>query len=268
MLDVYGANEKRDMFAAIDDLCSPNDSIGWASTGLYCYWSVPEHEILYIGRAVDLASRFGQHNGFIPCPPEGCKSERINEYFADNNLLGYSMVVQNPLAQAKSHRAVRRFRGDPFATADLAELGAHGLDSSKEVEGRLIAAYRRVHGRFPPWNAISGATKSRASQSPARTPCPATEPAEPRPSMVTRHCRCPCPRLVPRSASSPPTRSSPDRERSESRFAILTSRGRHANGPDRPPDRRAAPGPKDAPRLRDLTFRQRNRHRTESPSEG
>ncbi len=157
MLDAYTEPENATMRAAIDDLCSPRDSIGWASTGVYCYWSIPEHAILHIGRAVDLAERFGQHNGLIPCPSNSCKRERIDEYFETHETIGYSMIVQSPLAQAKSHRAVRHLGGDPISISDFQELGEHGRDFSVEVEGAMIAAFRQVGNQLPPWNDIGGA---------------------------------------------------------------------------------------------------------------
>ncbi|GAB1157197.1 hypothetical protein YWY31_32220 [Paenibacillus illinoisensis] len=47
----------------LDDVCCPNDAIGWSSSGIYCFWDVYTNEILYIGLAIDLKIRFMQHNG-------------------------------------------------------------------------------------------------------------------------------------------------------------------------------------------------------------
>ena len=40
------------MANAIDDLCSPTDTHGWASAGIYCFWDYYAEAVLYIGLAV------------------------------------------------------------------------------------------------------------------------------------------------------------------------------------------------------------------------
>ena len=66
IMDAYRKEEIYEMASAIEDLCSPNDSYGWASAGIYCFWDYCAEEILYIGLAGDLAERFRQHNGILP----------------------------------------------------------------------------------------------------------------------------------------------------------------------------------------------------------
>ncbi|WP_052646975.1 hypothetical protein [Paenibacillus terrae] len=61
--DKYNHKQVREMVEWIDDLCSPNDGIGWSSSGIYCFWDTITKEILYIGLAIDLKIRFMQHNG-------------------------------------------------------------------------------------------------------------------------------------------------------------------------------------------------------------
>ena len=38
IIDAYRKDEAMEMANAIDDLCSPNDTYGWASAGIYCFW--------------------------------------------------------------------------------------------------------------------------------------------------------------------------------------------------------------------------------------
>lgn len=38
IIDAYRKEEILEMSNAIDDLCSPTDSCGWASAGIYCFW--------------------------------------------------------------------------------------------------------------------------------------------------------------------------------------------------------------------------------------
>ncbi len=55
IIDAYRKEEIEEMANAIDDLCSPTDSCGWASAGIYCFWDYYAEAILYIGLAGDLA---------------------------------------------------------------------------------------------------------------------------------------------------------------------------------------------------------------------
>ena len=66
IIDAYQKSETMEWAEAIEDLCSPNDSYGWASAGIYCFWDYYFEEILYIGLAVNLSERFKQHNGILP----------------------------------------------------------------------------------------------------------------------------------------------------------------------------------------------------------
>ncbi|WP_149096184.1 hypothetical protein [Paenibacillus terrae] len=65
IIDAYTENDAEEIAFALDDLCSANDSYGWASSGIYCYWNYYTKEPYYIGLAVDLTERFKQHNGLI-----------------------------------------------------------------------------------------------------------------------------------------------------------------------------------------------------------
>lgn len=99
--DAYKESEKQQIATSLDELCSPLDTYGWASSGIYSFWDYETREIFYIGLAVDLTERFKQHNGLSTISEEGCKVKQINEYFSSGyEKLGYSIFVQSPLSQA------------------------------------------------------------------------------------------------------------------------------------------------------------------------
>ena len=160
ILDAYRKEEALEMAKAIDDLCSPSDSFGWASAGIYCFWDYYAEAILYIGLAGDLAERFKQHNGILPIK-EGSKQKQIEDYFSRNERLGYTIFVQLPLSQPLVHR--NREMYEKFAKQQNSPvedmLSEQGRDDIKRVEGILIESFRKKYGHFPPWNNMGGSTK-------------------------------------------------------------------------------------------------------------
>lgn len=157
IIDAYTKNETMEIVDALEDLCSPNDSYGWASAGIYCFWDYNTHEVLYIGLASDLATRFRQHNGILPVE-QGSKQKKIEEYFETHEKLGYSIFVQSTLSQPLVHR--NRAQYEKFAKQNHARvedmLSEQGIADIKCVEGILIEAYRKNNGQFPPWNEVGG----------------------------------------------------------------------------------------------------------------
>lgn len=150
--DAYKNDEREKMYEWIDDLCSPSDTWGWASNGIYCYWDYKTKEILYIGLASDLGNRFKQHNGLINCDENGCKIKEINKYFETNEKLGFSIIVQSPFEQIPNFRNSK---------TPLHDLNSEENDTLKEnlgsIEGNLIKAHELYHGKIPCWNKINGA---------------------------------------------------------------------------------------------------------------
>ena len=157
IIDAYRKEETMEMANAIDDLCSPMDSYGWASSGIYCFWDYYAEAVLYIGLASDLAERFKQHNGILPLE-EGSKQKQIEEYFSKNERLGYTIFVQSSMSQPLVHRNRKIYekfakqRNSPVE--DM--LSADGIDNIKRVEGILIEAFKQKYGHFPPWNNMGG----------------------------------------------------------------------------------------------------------------
>jgi hypothetical protein len=160
IIDAYRKEETQEMAEAIEDLCSPNDNTGWASSGIYCFWDYYAEEVLYIGLAGDLAERFRQHNGILPLK-QGSKQSKIEDYFSKNETLGYTVFVQSPLSQPLVHRNKKTYekfaRQQNSPVEDL--LSEEGRDNIKIVEGILIESYRRKYGHFPPWNDVGGSTQ-------------------------------------------------------------------------------------------------------------
>lgn len=157
IIDAYKKDEKEQIANALDDLCSPCDTYGWASAGIYCFWDYYSKEILYIGLAADLCDRFKQHNGIIIIDDNSCKKKQIDLYFNQKEKLGYSIFVQSPLSQPITHRNEKEYRkmlGTEFSREDY--VGQEGQDHIKQVEGILIEAYRKANGDFPLWNRMGG----------------------------------------------------------------------------------------------------------------
>jgi hypothetical protein len=158
IVDVYAADQAADLAEAIDWLCPPDPTGPFASSGLYAFWdaTAASKELLYIGLARDLGIRFRQHNGLAPCGPAGCKVNEVRSYFAESDRLGYTLVPQSPLDQPDSSRARRRYGADLEARAMLEEQAVPGHEEIVHLEGQLLGAHMRRHGRLPPWNTIGG----------------------------------------------------------------------------------------------------------------
>lgn len=164
IMEAYKLDEAEKIAGFIDEICSPMNSIGWASAGIYSFWDYYTKEILYIGLASDLYIRFMQHNGLYPISENACKVQRINEYFKSRNKLGYSILVQSPLSQPIVHRnenKYRKFLNAPKGIPIPNYAGEEGLAHIREAEGQLIESYRRYVGDLPPWNKIGGEANSR-----------------------------------------------------------------------------------------------------------
>lgn len=164
IMDSYKADEAELMAKNIDEICSPMDSLGWASAGIYSFWDYYTKDVLYIGLASDLCIRFKQHNGMLPIAENACKVRQIQDYFSGHERLGYSILVQSPMSQPIVHRneaLYRKFLEAPKGMPIPNYAGEEGLEHIRQAEGQLIESYRRTVGDIPPWNKIGGDTFSR-----------------------------------------------------------------------------------------------------------
>lgn len=155
--DAFTKLESQNIVLALDELCNPNDSYGWASAGIYSFWNYYTGEILYIGLAVDLKERFQQHNGLIKMSESGCKINEINQYFNQYDKLGYSIFVQSPLSQPVINKNIykwHKLNPRKFGVKDFTH--EQSKQDLRLVEGILIEAYRRRFGKYPPWNKVGG----------------------------------------------------------------------------------------------------------------
>ena len=164
IMDSYKSDEIELMSQNIDLLCSPMDSYGWASAGIYSFWDYYTKEVLYIGLASDLCVRFRQHNGLLPISENACKFKQIQSYFSQHERLGYSILVQSPLSQPIVHRnkeQYRNFMNAPKGSPIPNYAGEEGLEHIRQAEGQLIESYKQIIGTVPPWNKIGGDVFSR-----------------------------------------------------------------------------------------------------------
>lgn len=166
--DLYRRRDARAVRDALEDLASPCDSYGFASTGVYVFFDPESRDVLYIGLARDLPVRFAQHHGMLGCPTRSCKRTRIQAHFRRHDTLGLAVVLQGPLDQSDTARwredLARAGVALPAAVYDeehpgFADLPGEGLEHARVMEGILIEAYRRQHATWPPWNATGGAVE-------------------------------------------------------------------------------------------------------------
>ncbi|CAH1216508.1 hypothetical protein PAECIP111893_04143 [Paenibacillus plantiphilus] len=155
--DCYSKDEVALIVKYLDDLCNPNDSIGWSSSGIYCFWDYYTGEVLYIGLAIDLTIRFMQHNGLTALDNNSCKKQQIEEYFQNNEKIGFSIFVQSALEQPKLFQSRERIKDFPLSYQESFSLiGKKSYDNLKKIEGILIQSFRMKHNRLPKWNKIGG----------------------------------------------------------------------------------------------------------------
>ena len=165
ILDAYTKEETDEMCKAINDLCSPNDNWGWSSSGIYCYWDYYTKEILYIGLASDLTTRFKQHNGIMNANDSSSKWKYIKKYFDKKEKIGITIILQSPLNQP----VVSRNKGLKFSRIFETDVknnnyaGYEGKESIKLLEGQLIKVYELKHGRLPKWNIINGSIQGQST---------------------------------------------------------------------------------------------------------
>src|ERR1700686_1460990 len=89
----YGGSEEKahEVANAIDDICSPRDSYGFASVGVYAFHNPYTRELLYIGYTNDLHRRFMEHNGLGEYDQKTSKWKKVQEYFTSHPKLGFSI---------------------------------------------------------------------------------------------------------------------------------------------------------------------------------
>jgi len=149
------------MADALEEICSPRDDYGFASGGVYCFWNVKARLPLYIGRAVDLPDRFRAHNGLKAKRAKGNKRVEVHDFFAEEQLLGYSILVRSVGSQTATGRRRRQVDRDfPSSLAWVEEPDAIDTETEYEIaeaEGTAIYSYWLEHGKLPAWNRMHGA---------------------------------------------------------------------------------------------------------------
>ena len=164
IMDAYLIDEIQHMADFLEDICSPLDTWGWASAGIYSFWDYYTKEVLYIGLASDLHVRFKQHNGLLSIDEGACKYQQIQNYFNLHEKLGYSILLQSPLSQPivqRNEKLYRKFLDAPKSSPIPNYAGEEGLEYIRTAEGQLIESYRMSTGDIPPWNKIGGDVSSR-----------------------------------------------------------------------------------------------------------
>jgi hypothetical protein len=154
--DAYKASERSEVHEALSTLLSPGQR-DWSPKGVYVYWDRTSHEIMYLGLASELPTRFAQHNGLIN-HGGGNKAKEINEHFMSHERLGFTVLVQS-----KAIGLMERIQTlDPM-------MGTTAARTISVGEGQLIEMHRLLYGRRPTWNRTGGATSGKryATRAPA-----------------------------------------------------------------------------------------------------
>jgi hypothetical protein len=115
--DVYQNDERLMMYESLELLTRGND---WSRSGVYCFWDPRKCEALYMGLASVLPARFGQHNSQRGTRPrKGNKGREIDAWFGEHDRLGFSIILQEALADEEY---------EPYA---------------RNAEGQLLEGYRK-----------------------------------------------------------------------------------------------------------------------------
>jgi hypothetical protein len=144
--DVYRTDERNDIWQALCQLL-PKISRDWSRKGVYAFWDPSTRELLYVGLATDLPTRFAQHNGLVS-HSGGNKLRSINSWFATRQQLGFTLLLKSGAVQILD----LLYGLDPT-------IGVESDTISRIAEGQLIELYRMEHGRRPPWNGVGGSVR-------------------------------------------------------------------------------------------------------------
>lgn len=161
ILDSFTKENVSEIADALKMICCPSDTYGFASACIYAFWSIPERDLLYVGLATDVTTRFCQHTGLRQCDPASCKRHEIDEYFKAHSHLGYSIMAQSCLDQPltrKDQKGLTQLYDEAFA-ADVANF-LTGEQNVKLAEGLLLQLYHRLDGKLPKWNRIQGSKRA------------------------------------------------------------------------------------------------------------
>jgi hypothetical protein len=157
ILDVYRQDQAADVRDALEGLLGPESLSAWSTGGVYLFWNPANREPLYVGIAEDFPLRFAQHNGLRSCPAAGCRRNQIEEYFAEHDELGYTVVALSSLSQQNTARQRRSLNLKDRELIELNEaLSAEVVEETRALEGRLIAATKLHFGEIPAWNTAVG----------------------------------------------------------------------------------------------------------------
>jgi hypothetical protein len=159
--DAYFDSERVEMAETLEEICSPTDEYGFASGGVYCFWDVKRRLPLYISRGVDLPDRFRAHNGLRAKGSKGNKRKEVDAFFAEEELLGYSILVRSVVSQSSTARRRRQLDRELPPLFDWVQEPEQ-IDTEiefeiAEAEGTAIYSCWLQHGELPAWNKIHGA---------------------------------------------------------------------------------------------------------------
>lgn len=146
--DAYRDDERAEIHEALTSLASAGQP-DWSPQGVYAYWDPASHRILYLGLTKDIAHRFAQHNGLVH-HSGGNKSTKVNEYFADHECLGFTVLLQS-----KAIMLMEQVRN-----LDVT-MGSTASGTIAVAEGQLIEMHRLVYGTRPPWNSTGGSGRGK-----------------------------------------------------------------------------------------------------------
>ena len=162
--DAYTADEQSEVHEALSTLLSAGQP-DWSAKGVYAYWDRAGHDILYLGLASDLPSRFAQHNGLVN-HGGGNKAKEIRDYFSGHERLGFTMSSSRARRSARDRGADAEAGSDDGRTTAAEDRRGRRASFIRDAESSSHplrrAATVEPDGRIVEWQALrdprSGAT--------------------------------------------------------------------------------------------------------------
>ncbi|UUV20037.1 GIY-YIG nuclease family protein (plasmid) [Fusobacteria bacterium ZRK30] len=152
----YKKNEIKEMVKALGEVCNKKDAYSFHSNCIYFFWNYETKEIYYIGLTNNVLRRFKEHNGLVQNSNTGNKFSQITEYFNENEILGYTLLVRSPINEL-SPKGFDKIIGNEIKLAMKNEK----KNELFSIEGALIEEYRLNYGIIPKWNNIGGSKSAR-----------------------------------------------------------------------------------------------------------
>jgi hypothetical protein len=161
-IDQIEWKDRQEFWTALNELCSPETTCGFSSSGIYSFWDPVKFDLLYVGLASDLSLRIGQHLGLIQCDPKCCKSKQVEKFVFENGRIGIGLLLMSPNDQTiLASRKTRVTDNERLAEIEMA-LGREAKDMIAHFESLVLRSHKHIAGKLPQWNRNAGSKLGQA----------------------------------------------------------------------------------------------------------